>query len=202
MEENETSVWARWVRASPVWKIEELRAENLPERDVRSAYAVDLAALMTTYIAFDSLGVKVKTASARKVWFSLYPVVAFGFALGELAVMTKQQRVVSSVNAEYLNRHLDEHVKELGALAGRPDGADETFSMESTAVASRASRMVDAVVEQAGGSYRRKTQNSLYRGGIIYAEVRGAIAAVESLWPFVSSESTREMYRPLWETQK
>jgi hypothetical protein len=201
MEENDTSVWVDWARKSPVWKKEELRSENLPDVDARSAYAVDLAAVMTTYIAFESLGVKVKTAHARNVWFDLSPVVAFGFALGELAVMTNQERVVSSINAEYLRHQLDAHVEELGALAGRPDGADETFSMEAEAVASRASRMVDAVVQQAGGSYRRKTREGLIRAGIIYVEFRGAIAAVESIWPFISSESTREIYRPLWQAE-
>lgn len=201
MEEKETSVWATYAKRSPVWKIEDLRSENLPDADPRSAYAVDLAAVMTTYIAFESLGVKVKTAHSRDVWFSLYPVVAFGFALGQLAVMTGQQRVVSSINAEYLHGQLDARVEELGVLAGRPDGAEETFLMETAAVASRASRMVDAVVQQAGGSYRRKTRESLIRTGVINLELVGAIKAVESIWPFISSESTREMYRPLWDTE-
>jgi len=148
-------------------------------RDVRFAYAVDLAALVTIYTAFDSLRVKVKTARTRNAWFSLYTVVAFAFALGLYAVTTEQQRFVSSVNAEYLYCYLG--AKELGALAGRSVGADETSSMESAAVASRASRMLDAAAQQASGSYRRKTQDSLYRALIILAEVLGAIAAVESM---------------------
>jgi hypothetical protein len=198
MENDESSVWARWTKSSPVWVHEDLRSESLPEDDGRSVYAVDLAGLMTTYIAFESLGIKISSAHARNVWDRLYPVVAFGFALGELAVMTRQKRIVSSVNAAYLRSRLDSYVEGLGVLAGRPDDLSEDFAMDAAAVSSRVSRMVDVVVQQAGGHYRRKTREPLFRMAVVSSEVLGAIAAVESIWPYVSAEPRPEMYRPLW----
>jgi hypothetical protein len=197
MEEHASSIWGQLAANSPIGKHEEFKSLSLPEQDVRSKYAVDLAAAMTNYITFESFGVKIRNVYARDVWLKNYPVVAFGLALAELALVTNQERVVSSQNAAYLGANLESYVGGLGVLAGRHDGSSETFSMTAAAVASRVTRTLDSVVEGVGGKYRRKAHDPMMRMAYVSIEAHGSLAGVEHFWRFLSSEDKSEIYRPL-----
>ena len=197
MEDDSESIWSSWAASSPIRKYEDLHSSSLPDMDAKSLYAVDLATVMSKFIQFESLGIKFKKGPPRTSWIDICPLISFGFSLASIAVLVGQPRVVSPSNCSYLNERLDSYMVGLGALAGKPDQSSEEFVMEGADVVFRTNQMIDVVVQRAGATYSRKNRDPLIRTMRITSEAAGGFAAIESLWPYVSSESKREIFRPL-----
>ena len=199
MGEMQTSMWSSYAKSSPVWQHKKLMSISIPDRDETSVYALDLASTMARYINFELLKVKMKSSTAKESWSQLAPIVSFSLALRELAVISQRQCVVNSINAQYLANEIDGLVTGLGGIIVRDVPGSSNHDSE---VLAKVCRIIESIVENAGGSFGRKMKNPLARMIAVQAEVQGGFAAVLRLWPFVSTADTSEIIRPLLDTDR
>lgn len=119
--------------------------ENLPEPDYSSAYALELAYLVSFYMDMSSV-IKFPRFIKNETWNSLQQPLYLGVAINFLAMWVKKPSVFSHWNAKYLRQTLDSRNFSLGGLVGLPDGE----VLDALAATARAYKFIEKVVFGAG----------------------------------------------------
>ncbi|MHB1130682.1 MAG: hypothetical protein ACYC06_11710 [Ilumatobacteraceae bacterium] len=157
-----------------------LRAEDLPEPDYRSTYALELAFLFGFYTHFDLFKIKGGSRFRKNaVWESLMHPLGLAVGIGFATLAAKQKSIFTQRNAEYLRNELNCKQAVLGSLVVLPDDSEHGVQIEPSWVFARSVRMIDAAVKSANLTYA--SGNEMFRIRMMIPIEIGALTAVRGL---------------------
>ena len=162
--------------------LEGLWPEDLPDQELRSCLALELAYLHACWFSLEGFNVKrVSRFSDNKALSLLITPVALAIQIA-FQTSKNEQVLFTEQNAQYIKEALEIKLEGLGGLVSLPSDPP----LESSFIFTRSVRMIDAVVKKSGLRYAKKDDDFLKKHAALYGTIMGSIAAVNN---FLSAQN-------------
>lgn len=178
-----SSITNQWTNLAQVFtstsaELRPFLSSALPDIDMRSGYAVDLALVCGNLLDLESFSIKGHSRfKENKKWNTLRPPLLFAISLAQLTLLSENGQILSKSNSEHLVRQLNLILPDLGSMilttgnSPLPDGYSPSW------VVARSVRLIDQAVAKCGMSYRRG--NELERMTLLMTAFAGVFARLK-----------------------